>query len=605
VQAASTHGATETSPRELALADCLIVPGTVPDVIVGPGLAAAIATGGMLPRGADAVVMVEHTEVARRGAETGGTLHVTRAVSAGEHVTFAGTDVSKGETVLRSGTLVTAREVGVLAALGRPEALVYRPPRVAVLSTGDEIVEPGKPLPAGCVYDANAHLIAAALQELGAEPVMLGIVPDDALALDRCLRAALRHDMVILSGGTSKGAGDLSYRVVSGLRNPGIVAHGVALKPGKPICLAVTEGKPVVVLPGFPTSAIFTFHEFVAPVIRAWGGRAAQPRTQMRARLPSRVNSERGRTEYLLVSLVAEALPASSGARTEALWFAYPMGKGSGSVTTYCGADGFVTIPQQTELLEAGSTVEVSLLGASLAPADLVVIGSHCVGLDALLSELHHRGVRAKALAVGSTAGLAAARAGQCDVAGVHLLDPATGEYNRPFLTAELDLVRGYRRMQGVVFRKGDVRFERKTPRAAVAAALADDNCLMVNRNSGSGTRMLIEQLLAQVWPEAGGSAAQAEEAAARGNIPGYAVQAKSHHAVAAAILQGRADWGVAIETVARQYDLGFLPVAEEQYDFVIPKSRRERKAVLAFVALLDDPVMRERLAAMHLRCGG
>ncbi len=234
----------------------------------------------------------------------------------------------------------------------------------------------------------------------------------------------------MLSGGTSKGAGDLSYRVVSELRDPGIVAHGVALKPGKPICLAVTSGKPVVILPGFPTSAIFTFHEFVAPVIRAYAGVPRDRRQTVSALLPMRVNSERGRTEYLLVGLV----------RGHAGLAAYPMGKGSGSVTAFSGADGFITIDQHTEIVDAGSTVSVQLLGQRLEPADLVIIGSHCVGLDLLVGELLRRGFRAKALYVGSMGGLAAAKRGECDVAGIHLMDAATGVYNRHLMTENLTL---------------------------------------------------------------------------------------------------------------------------------------------------------------------
>src|SRR5205823_12333844 len=187
--------------------------------------------------------------------------------------------------------------------------------------------------------------------------------------------------VVLLSGGTSKGAGDLSYRVVGELGPPGVVAHGVALKPGKPLCLAVVDRQPgqrpvpVVILPGFPTSAIFTFQEFVAPILRQLAGRQAEQAAVVAARLPLRVNSERGRTEYLLVHLVAEAED----------WLAYPMGKGSGSVTTFSRADGFVVIPRQQEYVEAGESVQVHLLGPGLQPADLVVIGSHCVGLDYLL----------------------------------------------------------------------------------------------------------------------------------------------------------------------------------------------------------------------------
>ena len=358
--------------------------------------------------------------------------------------------------------------------------------------------------------------------------------------------------MIILSGGTSKGAGDLSYRVVSRLGNPGIVAHGVALKPGKPICLAVTAGKPVVVLPGFPTSAIFTFHEFVAPVLRAFAGLPPGERRSVEATLPLRVNSERGRTEYLLVSLIE----ADHGLA------AYPMGKGSGSVTAFSYADGFVTIDQHEEIVEAGSRVDVQLLGEGVQPAALVAIGSHCVGLDYLLGELQERGITVKALHVGSMGGLAAARAAECDIAGIHLMDPRTGEYNRPLLDDE---PRARSRAIGACrasSSQGRSALRRRRRRGRVARRARRPVCTMVNRNAGSGTRILIDRLLDGRQP------------------PGYGVQAKSHNAVAAAVVQGRADWGMAIDTVAKQYGLGFIPVQEEHYDFAVPKARSARPAV-------------------------
>jgi putative molybdopterin biosynthesis protein len=329
----------------------------------------------------------------------------------------------------------------------------------------------------------------------------------------------------------------------------------------------------VVILPGFPTSAIFTFHEFVAPVIRALAGRREEPADVVPARLPMRVNSERGRTEFVLVGLVQ----AADGGG----WIAYPMGKGSGSVTSFSRADGFVVIPRQTEYAEAGSGVDVHLLGHGLRPADLVVIGSHCVGLDYLLGQLHERGLRCKFLAVGSSGGLEAARHGECDLAGVHLLDPHTGLYNRPFLKDDLLLVEGYQRLQGIVFRPGDVRFEGLTTKAAVQWALADPQCVLVNRNRGSGTRVLIDSLLAGAKPA------------------GYAAEARSHNAVAAAVAQGRADWGVAIVNVARDANLGFLPLTHEHYDFVVPRRRWERPAVRLFRDLLGLPATQATLRQM------
>jgi putative molybdopterin biosynthesis protein len=569
VVAADTFGAMEEAPRRVALNEEVIEPGMTPAAVVAPGRATVIATGGMLPRGADAVIMVEHTETTEEGD-----IVCRNSVAPGQNVSFAGTDIARGETVLRRGQLLTSREVGVLAAIGLAEVEVYRRPRVAVISTGNEIVAPGSPARAGTVYDSNAAIIAAAVEELGGVAEVLGIVADDDARLSTMVERAMRFDMVLLSGGTSKGAGDISYRVVSRLGNPGIVAHGVALKPGKPICLAVTNGKPVVVLPGFPTSAIFTFHEFVAPVLRAFAGLPPTQTTSVEARLPVRINSERGRTEYLLVSLF----------QTQHGLAAYPMGKGSGSVTAFSYADGFVTIGQHEEIVEADTPVAVQLLGEGLTPADLVAIGSHCVGLDYLLGELQARGMAVKALHVGSMGGLAAARRGECDIAGVHVIDPHSGEYNRPFLDASLELIPGYRRMQGIVFRQGDARFQGRDLAGALEAALADADCTLVNRNPGSGTRILIDRLLAGRQP------------------PGYGVQTKSHNAVATAVAQGRADWGMAIDTVAQQYGLGFIAVQEEHYDFVVPRRRWDRPAVAAFRELLQEPGVRAHLRELGFR---
>ncbi len=569
VRAEEVYGCSEEAPARLRLAGETVTPGAVTVMpAVAQGTAVAVATGAVIPRGADAVVMVEHTDVEGRD-----TLLVRRPVTPGTNISYAGTDIGRGETVLRQGEVLTSRETGVLAALGIPSTLVVRRPRVAILSTGDELIAPGSPMQAGLVYDSNAVILADAVRELGGEPVTLGVVPDDAGRLKDALHEALACDVVLLSGGTSKGAGDLSYRVVAGLGKPGILAHGVALKPGKPLCLAAVtpEGRrpiPVVVLPGFPTSAIFTFREFVAPVIRLLAGRPPESTSVVRARLPFKVTSERGRTEYMLVGLVqGDGLTA------------YPMGKGSGSVTTFSRADGFVIIPRQREYIDAGEGVDVHLIseGATLLP-DLVVIGSHCTGLDYLLGLLARQGFRSKVLAVGSTGGLAAARRGECDLAGIHLLDPQTQTYNLHFVGSDLRLLPGYGRRQGLVYRPGDDRFEGRTLEDAVAAALADPSCVMVNRNRGSCTRILIDQLLAGARPA------------------GYWTEAKTHNAVVAAIEQNRADWGIALVPVAQDAGLAFLPVQQERYDFAVPPDRWDRPAVAAFRALLQRDDVRGEL---------
>jgi putative molybdopterin biosynthesis protein len=282
-----------------------------------------------------------------------------------------------------------------------------------------------------------------------------------------------------------------------------------------------------------------------------------------------------------MVSLV----PGGEGGETPDALAAYPIAKGSGSVTSFSQADGFIAIPADVESVAAGAPVDVQLIGANLRLADLVVMGSHCVGLDVIIDTLQADGLTVKALNIGSMGGLAAAKRGECDVAAMHLMDEATGVYNAPFLTDALELVPGYRRMQGIVFRPDDLRFENKSLEQAVAALLKDPDCIMVNRNAGSGTRILVDRLLGIT--KAGGT-----------RPSGYWTQPKSHGAVAVAVAQRRADWGMAIASVARQYELGFIPVQEEHYDFVVPRARRDRPAVRRFLAALADPSVRAALRA-------
>ncbi len=326
VRAADLEGARPDAPRRLRLNGEVLTPGRAPRETVLPGSATIIATGGMIPRGADAVVMVEQTEFVDAVEGTGPAVDVNRPVAPGAAISAAGSDISAGETALRAGVTIGSREVAVLAAVGVNEVAVYCRPRVAILSTGDELARPGDAIRVGQVFDSNGPMLAAAVEELGCVAIALGIVADDpaamAAAVDRAIAAA---DVVLLSGGTSKGAGDIAYRTVARFTDPGIVVHGVALKPGKPLCLAVTQGKPVVILPGFPTSATFTFHEFVGPVLRALSGLPPLRRKSCIATLPVKIVSELGRTTYTLVSLTER--PGGELA-------AYPIGKGSG------GSDG-------------------------------------------------------------------------------------------------------------------------------------------------------------------------------------------------------------------------------------------------------------------------
>lgn len=347
VRAADTFGASEGLPSYLKVVGEVVMgrPATVP---VGPGEAVWIPTGGMLPPGADAVVMVEETETVDEGL-----IEVKRPVGPGDNVLRRGEDVAAGRVALERGRRLTPPDLGLLAALGRTHVEVAAPPAVAIVSTGDEIVPPERRPQPGQVRDVNAATLSAMVEEEGGRPIPLGVVPDAFEPLVGALRQAWRlADVVLVSGGSSVGPRDLVARAIGELGPPGVVVHGVAMKPGKPTLLAVADGKPVVGLPGHPTTVMIVFHVFVRPILWALLGRRPSAPLRVGARLARRVASAPGREDYLRVALEM---------RDDGLWAVPLLGK-SGLLSTMVNADALVRIPLEREGIDAGEMVEAELL---------------------------------------------------------------------------------------------------------------------------------------------------------------------------------------------------------------------------------------------------
>jgi molybdenum cofactor synthesis domain-containing protein len=348
VKVEDTFGAEENHPIKLKICGVVNV-GEQPKINVAKGEAAEIATGAPIPEGADAVVMIEDTD--RENDE----LSVYSAVTREENVMKKGTDIKKGETVLKAGQVLGSREVGVLAALGIAKVKVHMVPSVAVLSTGAEVTEPGKKLPLGKIYDINAYSLSAAVLESGGKPVYLGVVPDDKTELRKALEHALAYaDMVITSGGVSVGPRDITPQIVDSLGKPGLIVCGIAVKPGKPTTIALIGKKPVFSLPGHPTSALLMFHLLARPVIQLLSGRPAKEATTVKAVTSARMFSAKGRRTFVMVKLKRDksnrliAEPVETGA--------------SGAITTLAKADGFVEIAENQQFVDTDEEITVALL---------------------------------------------------------------------------------------------------------------------------------------------------------------------------------------------------------------------------------------------------
>jgi molybdenum cofactor synthesis domain-containing protein len=347
VKATDTFGATEKQPVHLRVCGIVDI-GELPKVSVSQGQAAEIVTGAPVPEGADGVVMVEDT--ARMGDE----LRVFSPVIEGENVMKKGSDIKKDETVLKAGQVLLSREIGVLAALGVASTKVYAVPRVAVLSTGGEVTEPGKELSQGKIYDINAYSLSAAVLESGGKPVYSGVAPDEPKEMHETLQRTLEcADAMITSGGVSVGPKDITPQTVDSLGKPGLIFSGIALKPGKPTTMALIGRKPVFALPGHPTSALLVFQLLVRPVIERLAGRTPTEVSKVKGFAGMRMFSAKGRRTFVMVKL-------RSDKRHELVAELVETGA-SGAITTLAKADGYVEIPENQQFVDKDEAVEVSL----------------------------------------------------------------------------------------------------------------------------------------------------------------------------------------------------------------------------------------------------
>lgn len=553
VRAADTVGATETSPLRLAVDERAIW----------------VDTGDPMPDGYNAVIMVEVVhEVDVR------TLEIQSPAAPYQHVRPLGEDIVATELVLPESHTLRPVDLGACAAAGLSELPVRRKPGVAIIPTGNELVPAGSDLKPGDIVEFNSLILAGMVEEWGADASVSRVIPDDFDTLLNGVRQAVReHDIVLVNAGSSAGKEDYTARVIESLGE--LVVHGAAIRPGHPVALGVVDGKPVLGIPGYPVSAALTCELFVKPLVERMLGIPAAERGKLRAAMTRKTLSPMGEDEFLRVRLgrVGDKLVAA------------PVERGAGVIMSLVRADGIVKIPRFSEGLDAGAEVEVGLLRPVEAIEETVVaIGSHDMTLDLLAS--HVRRARPQmTLAssnVGSMGGLMALARGEAHMAGSHLLDEATGEYNLSFIRRflkgrDIVVVNLVQRIQGLIVLKGNPMD------ISALADLARGDVAFINRQRGSGTRLLLDYKLSELGIEPD-------------ELHGYDREEYTHLAIAAAVAGGRADVGLGILSAANAMGLDFVPLLSEQYDLVIPSEHYEDEKVQFVLSVIRSDTFRKEV---------
>lgn len=552
-----TFGAAETKPLRLTV----------------PGQAVPVDTGDPVPDGFDAVIMIEDVETVSEAE-----IEILKPATPWQHVRLVGEDIVATELIIPENHIVRPADMAAMIASGHTMVTVRRRPRVAIIPTGTELVPPGNALKKGDIIDFNSTLLDAFVSDCGGEPVKTDIVKDNIDLLRRTIIDALSDsDMVVVNAGSSAGREDFTSSVIGGLGR--VVVHGVSIKPGKPVVLGIVRGKPVVGIPGYPVSAALTFSLFVRPLLYAMQGRAVPPPDTLFAKLSRQVASTLGMEEFLRVKLGS----------VSGTFIATPVTRGAGVLMSLVRADGVVRIPAKNEGIAAGHEVEVELFRPRHEIANTIVcIGSHDNALDVLGNYLRkrHPGLSLSSAHVGSLGGLLALRRGEAHLAGTHLLDEHTGEYNVSYIKKHLPggktvLVNFVHRTQGFLVPKGNPKgisgFE----------DLRREDVVFVNRQAGAGTRLLTDLHLRKLGID-------------HETVKGYHHEEFTHMAVAAAVVSGAADTGLAVLSAAQALGLDFIPVARERYDLAVPQEFVETPPLRALFGIIrDDAEFRRQILSL------
>jgi len=549
VTSAKTAAARETAPLDLR-------PGE--DYVV-------VDTGDPIRFPFDAVIMAEDI------VETENGVRIFASAAPWQHVRPVGEDIVAGEMILPSSHRIRPIDIGVLLSAGILQLEVWRKPRVAIFPTGSEIIEPTEEPGEGDIIESNSRMFEAMVTEYGGEGHRFPAIPDDyARIRDAVSRALDSHELVIINAGSSAGTEDYTVHVLRELGE--VVIHGVAVKPGKPVILAIVRGKPVIGLPGYPVSAYIAFENFVTPVLTALSGKTAERANVVEAVSSRRMVSSLKHREYVRVKL----------GRVDGKLVAAPLARGAGAAMSLVRADGFGIIEQNVEGVEAGETIRVQLSrGLEEIENTLVVVGSHDMILDVISDQMtaKYKNIFLSSTHVGSMAGLMALKRGEAHTAPSHLLDEETGIYNvaaiKRIFTEPMVLIKGVHRIQGILVKKGNPLNIR-----SVADLI---RVRYVNRQRGAGTRVLLDYKLKQagISPE---------------DIPGYSREAATHMAVAALVAGDSADAGLGILSAARAMDLDFIEVGPEEYDFVLRAKDLELEQVKAFLTVLRSEEFRKTI---------